>query len=114
MISIIIILLLGLLLFSLKQEHFSIKPSIIQGVGLFAYQNYKPNTRLFKAIDNNQKVTYLGSKINHCDKPNTYLLWEPNGWFVYSNRNIKKDEELIIDYNHTPNFIKKPNAEWKC
>ncbi len=114
---IIIIIIISILLFlflSNQEEQFIVKPSRIQGVGLFVEQEYKPNTKLFKAIDNNQKVTYLGSKINHCNKPNTYLLKESNEWFVYSKKNIKKDEELIIDYNDTPNFIKKPNTEWKC
>jgi hypothetical protein len=114
MIIILVIIILLFLFLSNKKEQFIVKPSRIQGVGLFAEQDYSPNTKLFKAIDNNKKVTYLGGKINHCNKPNTYLLKENNEWFVYSKQYIKKNDELIIDYNNTPDFIKKPNPEWKC
>lgn len=97
-----------------KKEHFIIKPSKIQGVGLYSDKNYNPNTLLFTAIDKNKIVTYLGSKINHCNNPNTYLIKENNIWNVYSKIHINQGTELTINYNNTPHFIKKPNPEWKC
>jgi hypothetical protein len=113
---IIIIIIIFCVIFFLydRKENFAIKPSSIQGVGLYAEQEYNSDIKLFKAIEENKKITHLGSKINHCNKPNTYLKKEEDGWYVYSRKKINFGEELLIDYNDTPNFIKKPNPEWKC
>jgi SET domain-containing protein len=97
-----------------RRETFYISKSNIQGVGVFADKDYNENSFLFTGIEPNRKITYLGSKINHCNKVNTYLVNEENGWNIYSKRKINKGEELLIDYNNTPEFIKKPDKNWKC
>jgi hypothetical protein len=114
MILISIGILMILILLYNKNEHFTIKKSNIQGVGIFADKNYKMNEKILKAINNDKTITYLGSKINHCNIPNTYLIKESDGWYIYSNKYIYKDQELLADYNDTPDFIMKPNNKWKC
>lgn len=95
-------------------EHFYNAPSSIQGTGLFADKDYKKHDILFKAIENDQTITETARKINHCNRPNTYLKREPSGWYIYANKDLVKDTELSVDYNDTPDFIKKPDPAWTC
>lgn len=116
----LVLLMIGLtmlliyLCFTSNKESFYINKSRIEGIGIFSDNDYNSNIFLFRGINNNKEITYLGSKINHCNNPNTYLVKTKDGWDIYSKTDIKKNEELTIDYNYTPNFIKKPNPNWKC
>jgi len=126
--SVVIFLALFLILFIVAMsyyntknttEHFGIKESQIQGVGIFSDKNYGVDEKLFKAIENDKStVTEYGSKINHCSKPhivNTYLKEMENGeWTLFSKKNILAGEELTCDYNNTPDFIVKPDKNWTC
>ena len=97
-----------------NKEHFYNAPSSIQGTGLFADKDYQKDSLLFKAIENDQTITETARKINHCNRPNTYLKREPAGWYIYAKTALSKDTELSIDYNDTPDFIKKPDPAWTC
>jgi SET domain-containing protein len=50
----------------------------------------------------------LGMYINHSWSPNAYIERHGLEWHLIANTNIVKGEEIFIDYNHTPWFIKKP------
>ena len=91
-----------------------ISNSIINGEGTFANRNIKKNVILFVAIDINKNVTYLGSKVNHCKICNTRLVKINSQYYIVSKKEILKDEELTIDYDDTPKFIKKSKKEWVC
>ena len=93
---------------------FYISKSIINGEGTFANRNIKKNVILFVAIDINKNVTYLGSKVNHCKICNTRLVKINSQYYIVSKKEILKDEELTIDYDDTPKFIKKSKKEWVC
>lgn len=106
---------------------FTIGESNIQGLGLFTKRSRVKGESLFVAINANESVTPIGSKINHCPGntsseraviPNTYLSATPDKttgeWWIIAARNIGAGEELTIDYTHTPDFIRKPNPNWKC
>ena len=107
---------------------FVIGESKIQGLGLFSKRPRAKGERLFVAIDSNEVVTPIGSKINHCPGknvdaaqsilPNTYLSENPDKttgkWWIISLRNIDAGEELTVDYNNTPDFITKPDPRWRC
>jgi hypothetical protein len=106
---------------------FTISESPIQGLGLYTNRPRSKGEKLFVSINSNKEVTPLGSKINHCPSkrssarsviPNTYLSTEPDPktgeWWIIAVRDIVADEELTVDYTHTPNFIKKPDPKWRC
>lgn len=95
-------------------EHFYNGASNIAGQGLFCSKPATKYSRLFKALDLDHKIRDEVRKVNHCNRPNTYLQKENDGWWVYAKRNLVKDEELTIDYWDTPNFIRKPEPEWTC
>jgi hypothetical protein len=109
---------------------FIIGESRIQGLGLFTKRSRVKGERLFVAINADETVTPIGGKINHCPSkvaagsgsfavlPNTYLSATPDKttgeWWIIALRNIEAGEELTVDYTNTPDFIHKPNPNWRC
>lgn len=106
---------------------FTIGESDIQGLGLFTKRSHSKGDRLFVAINPDETVTPIGSKINHCPGksssaiaviPNTYLSTSPDKatgeWWIIARRNIDVGEELTVDYTDTPDFIHKPDPNWRC
>jgi hypothetical protein len=89
-----------------------ISESNIQGVGLYTRCILFPDELVFIVIDNNQRVTSLGSKINHSYKPNISIILLNNGYYgAFSRGYINKNTELTVNYNDTPDFIEKAK-EW--
>ena len=86
-------------------ESLTIKPSKINGIGLFADQKIKQGTNFGMShlkIGDTIFRTPLGGFINHSDKPNcmkaearvnTYKVWR-----VFALRDIKEGEELTLEY----------------
>ena len=35
-------------------------------------------------------------------------------WWIIAARDIDVGEELTVDYTHTPDFISKPDPNWRC
>lgn len=119
----------------LNNPDLTIGESHIQGVGIFTKRPRKKGERLFIAVDMNENVTPVGSKINHCPSmktisnngrvatgdtilPNTYLSNAPDKttgeWWIMAARDLESGEELTADYTYTPDFITKPDPEWQC
>ena len=116
MIIILILILILIYTYTYNYTFVYIYKSKIHGKGLFVRKNFKKNSIIFKAIgfkNNKPKITYYGSYINHSYNPNTYLKFNKDGWYIYALKNINNHEELSCDYTHTPNFIDKPNKNWK-
>ena len=91
-----------------------IAKSKIHGNGIIANKNILKDTKIETAIINKYITPYFGRKINHCElNNNTYLKKEGNSYYIYAKRNIMKGEELTVDYNNTPAFIKKPKNNFK-
>lgn len=88
--------------------------SNIHGKGVFSNNDIQKGVLLFEAIDDNKKISYLGSLINHCNIPNTKLVPIGNKYYLMSIAKINKNDELIANYYDTPNFIKKPDSNWTC
>lgn len=119
----------------LNSPDFTIGESHIQGIGIFTKRPRANGERLFVAVDTNEKVTPIGSKISHCPSmktisatgrvapantilPNTYLSTTADKttgeWWIMAARDLNIGEELTADYNYTPDFIQKPDPDWKC
>lgn len=98
-------------------QRWYIAPSRIHGVGTHAGQMYLTGEVIDLGIENKLGgmipiVTYFGSKINHSYRPNVELWYTNGNWYVRAKRRIQKDEEIVMDYNDTPWFIKKPDPAW--
>jgi len=95
----------------MKIKLFEIKKSNISGKGVFAFKNLKENLELgiaFKKIsetgnpDKDYLRTDLGTFVNH-SKKNNLILKQKGEKFVYvTKKQIKKGEELFLNYNDFP------------
>ena len=87
-------------------ESLTIKPSSIDGLGLFATQTIPKNTDLGMIHFSYGELiirTPLGGFINHSDKPNCKKLDLEDEWHLKTMKEIKKDEELTLKYTlYTP------------
>jgi SET domain-containing protein len=94
---------------------YKIKHSKIHGVGVFSTQNIQKDTVIgiplyckywiFPII-----TPDLGKKINHSFQCNAFLQKDNNElkWYLVANKDIKKNEEITINYNDAPWFIDGP------
>ena len=87
-------------------ESLTIKPSSIDGLGLFATQTIPKNTDLGMIHFSYGELiirTPLGGFINHSDKPNCKKLDLEDEWHLKTIKEIKKNEELTLKYTlYTP------------
>ncbi len=83
------------------------------GRGIFTTKPIKKGTFLFTTIIND-RITPPGAMINHCNKSNTDHINVGNKWYLYSNRYINSNEELLVDYNIAPSYISPPEKHWEC
>lgn len=87
--------------------------SKIHGVGVYVDKYINPGQIIDVAIDNNKIITYFGSKINHSWNPNTDLYKINDMYYIVAIKPIYAFTEITTNYTNTPNFIKKPNPNWK-
>ena len=87
-------------------ESLTIKPSSIEGLGLFATKTIPKNTDLGMIHFTYGDLiirTPLGGFINHSDKPNCKKLDLEDEWHLKTVTEIKKDQELTLKYTlYTP------------
>ena len=92
--------------------------SEIHGIGIYTKEYLKTGQIIDVAIDENGIVTFFGSKINHSWNPNSnlYKLNDKSGKVIYymvATKDIQPFTEITANYMNTPDFIKKPNFDWK-
>jgi hypothetical protein len=96
-------------------ENFSVKPSKISGLGVFSVRGRKEGDLLLPAISEKNRVTSLGSKVNHCWLPNSRLVLLSDGrWWLVATRDLNRDEEVTSDYRLAPPFVRQPKDTWTC
>ena len=87
-------------------ESLTIKPSSIEGLGLFATQTIPKNIDLGMIHFSYGELlirTPLGGFINHSDKPNCKKLDLEDEWHLKTITEIKKNQELTLKYTlYTP------------
>lgn len=117
----IIIIIVMLFIPRKSYEPFVENDSLIHGTGLFSEKDYEPDQQILHALyldGSKWSVSDLASKINHCpassDKLNSYLKKMDDGWYLFSKTNIASGQEITVDYNDSPHFIRKPNDDWTC
>ena len=79
----------------------TIKPSGIDGLGLFATQDIKAGTQLGVThiiISDDIIRLPLGGFINHTDNPNCIRINVANKSYLHTLKDIKQDEELTLKY----------------
>jgi SET domain-containing protein len=79
----------------------TIKPSGIEGLGLFASEDIKAGTQLgvTHIIISDEIIRLpLGGFINHTDNPNCVRIDVANKSYLHTLKEIKQDEELTLKY----------------
>ena len=91
-------------------NYLTIKPSHIDGLGLFATDNIDPNFRIgISHIKDNRfqdgySRTPLGGFFNHSTTPNCRVIYEGDFIYLETIKEIKVGEELMVTYTfYNPN-----------
>ena len=85
-------------------SYFTIKPSSVEGLGLFAVEPIKKSTSLGishvydKWFDNGYIRTPLGGFINHSNTPNCKIFKEGRFLSVLTITDIEANEEITLKY----------------
>lgn len=81
--------------------------SSIQGVGLFAHNVIRKNSIVGNACIKDKR-TPLGRFVNHSNNPNIAFKKNKKNVIGFALKDIKKNEELLVDYRHNHfTFLKR-------
>ena len=83
-------------------DKIEIKPSKIEGNGIFVTRDLKKGSSIGLAHTNNQPSTDLGKFHNHSENPNSESFKINNNRFIITLRDLKKGEEVTVDYRKQP------------
>ena len=105
-----------------SNKKYTIKKSNINGQGVIATEDIPAKQKIdiaFYEINKNgikhANITpHFGRYINHCLNSNTHLEKEDgtNKYWLVASKNIKKEQEIVANYNNTPNYISKPGKDF--
>ena len=79
----------------------TIRPSWIEGLGVFAIKEIRNDTDLGVShieFENELYRTPLGGFLNHAEKPNCVRIKNGNKWLVKTIKDIFPDTELTLKY----------------
>lgn len=95
------------------KNNFKLAPSNIHGTGVFALKNFKRRNiigiGIFYILYYIPQITNdLGRWLNHSYNPNCVLYYheKSNNYLIVAIREILKNDEITINYNHTPWYIR--------
>lgn len=100
-------------------DSFRIAPSGIHGNGIFAnrdiHKKHLIGVGIYYFFIMPIITEDFGKWINHSYKPNSVVHYNEknNKYYIAAIKDIVKDEEITINYNHTPWFIKKAERHYK-
>ena len=114
----LIILLIVIVVFMITvsadyPNNYYLSDSKIHGKGVFAAKDYIKDELIDVGIRGLFITNGFGTMINHSYNPNTYLHRNGINYNVHALTNIKKDDELTLNYNNTPWFIDGPRSDFK-
>lgn len=93
---------------------YKISKSSIQGKGVICTNTIHKHELIDQAIYFKYKLypiitEYIGKWVNHSYKPNCHLIKLNDGnYYFKALKTIKKNQEMTLNYNHTPWFIMGP------
>lgn len=106
-------------LYEQDKPAWKIDKSKIHGQGVMAGRNLKNGSIVDKATDPSSraqdKITHMGSKLNHSTKPNCLLKRIETSRIIFHNliaaRDVEEGEELTVNYADYPEFA-DPDPGW--
>jgi len=95
------------------QNNFEVRPSPIQGMGVFATQKFKRKEIINTHIDKDDKLTQFGAFLNHSYSPSARTKKQNDkSYQTYAEKNIKKGDEVTLDYTMNKD-LEQPEEGWK-
>jgi len=80
----------------------TIRPSWIEGLGLFAVREIRKDTTLGISHIEVEDTLYrlpLGAFINHSEQSNCVRIQEGNKWYLKTTKDIMPNQELTLTYS---------------
>ena len=100
-------------------KNYYIDNSKIHGKGIFINRDLNEGSKIGKVIDYHYLIfpyvtNFLGKWINHSNKPNCKIFYDNENkiYNLYTIQDLKKNSELLMDYNQTPWYILKPEEDF--
>lgn len=106
-------------IFFRKKQPYYVSDSTIHNKGLFSNQKFNKNDVIGVAVEDTTKKPVqitkdFGVWLNHCVKnTNAHTIEQDNKLLVVASKNIEKGDELLTNYNTTPNYIKNAEKHYK-
>ena len=103
----------------MNSRNYKTGKSNIEGTGVFTtmpiHQGQTIGVGIWYYLGIIPIVSSFGSKINHSWSPTTEVLYDKKNWIynVIAKYDLEPNTEVTVDYRNTPNFIKKPDPNWK-
>jgi len=97
---------------SFTNKPYNISKSNIAGIGVIANKDFKKGDFIESAFDDESLIpnadtrTNFGKSLNHQKNCNANQKSENNKLNVYACKNIKKGEEITINYNNAPEYVR--------
>jgi hypothetical protein len=108
-----------------KETKFSINDSNIHGKGVFPLKLIQPNEPIGVVINLFKRffifIPYhemyitedFGIYLNHCENSNSKLVNENGVYSLVASQEISTNEEITVNYNNLPPFLKRPEGHYK-
>lgn len=92
-------------------------PSKIHGQGVLATRDLAPGSLIGVGIGFRMGLIPIitedfGAWINHSSKPSGCLMLLDGNYWIVATRYISTGDEITVDYNRTPWYVKKPEPHW--
>lgn len=87
---------------------YKIDKSPIHGLGIFANEPIPISTKVDKVCIKQHMTPWFGTLINHSLTPNGVMMKLDDDYIFVASSNIKKGEELTLNYWQRPPFLSTP------
>jgi SET domain-containing protein len=99
-------------------EKYVIDSSPIHGKGIIAKQTIQKGEVIDIGIDYYYGIfpyvtPHFGSWLNHCQKANAHLVYMSHKYYVVASSQIRKGQEITVNYNQTPWYINGSKPHYK-
>ena len=96
----------------IDNNNYDINKSSIHGKGIFSKfdidKNDFINMHFLRGLDDNLNITRFGRYLNHSYTPNAISRKCDDGYRVFALKDIKKGDEITLNYTVNKNFEQPP------
>lgn len=86
----------------IKRNKIEVRPSNIEGNGVFTKDTFNAGDLIGLAHTNDQPSTVLGRFYNHSETPNAESIKVGNERFIKAIKKLRRGEEITVDYKKQP------------